>query len=153
MVILDLKFEEGKNEIGDQYKEYCNKNSQRILAYRTLSKGLKLMVKNFSLSLKSGPKVNRDISLSPCMFNWISLSWNSNVSGEIQKIEDLYGLEYLIDRIYNLQNQFLNILNNHYTIRNSLDTHFVVTKLDEIEKILQRARNEISKAALGKVNF
>ena len=90
-------------------------------------------------------------------YNWIGLGGNYNIT---QLIRESCINEYIfeaVERLYNLQNQLMNILNNHYTIRNSLDTHFVVTKIDEIEKTLIDANVEISRKIIeienSKVKF
>eukprot|EP00344_Euplotes_crassus_P000466 CAMPEP_0197013244 /NCGR_PEP_ID=MMETSP1380-20130617/65685_1 /TAXON_ID=5936 /ORGANISM="Euplotes crassus, Strain CT5" /LENGTH=193 /DNA_ID=CAMNT_0042437361 /DNA_START=147 /DNA_END=725 /DNA_ORIENTATION=- len=84
----------------------------------------------------------RDYHANPITFNWICTGGNATTLADL---EASHSLEPVLSKLYGLQNQLINILHNHYTIRNSLDTHFVVTKLDEIEEILIEARLQISR--------
>ncbi|CAI2383785.1 unnamed protein product [Moneuplotes crassus] len=146
LVMLTIREEENKteNSIDLKYSQYLHEDAQRILSTRTLIKKLKLPIKNFNLSLKSTSHIKRSDCVSPTTFNWMLLAGNVSAHEDLKAIHGSFAIEYLIDKFYNLQNQLFNILHNHYTIRNSLDTHFVVTKLDEIEKILVEARLELS---------
>ena len=72
--------------------------------------------------------------------NWISLSDQGNIKHLIALIGPNKLILENLKTLYSVQRQLFNILNNHFSIRNSLDTQFVVGKLNEIHKILSDTR-------------
>ena len=144
-------------EVDCLWTSYTSKKASKMLAHKRLVKSLRLKIKNYLLILKTKNSYSKNRNLTVNEYNWIGLGGNYYIT---QLIRESCINEYIfeaIERLYNLQNQLMNILNNHYTIRNSLDTHFVVTKIDEIEKTLIDANVEISRKIIeienSKVKF
>ena len=140
MLIIKSEAENPQKEVESGWQEYQEDTARKILAHRKLTRSLRLKVKNYLLNKKTQEGNIIENGLNMIEHNWMSLSdhiiKNLNISGDIFEV---------VKNIYSLQNQFFNIFNNHYTIRNSLDTHFVATKMDLIESTLIEAKLELSK--------
>ena len=142
--------------VADKVDSYCSNKAMKMVAHRTLLKLLPQKVKNYKLK-KNTENISSTINLSMDCFNWVCLKSDENIN-QIMKIvcKDSKLLTY-VESIYEIQNQLMNILNNHYSIRNSLDTHFVVGKLNETNAFLNYIRNyltsSIAEAINGKVIY
>jgi hypothetical protein len=145
MFIIKPKSDDPKASVLKRWTDYCCTKSQRIIAHSRLTRLLRLKIKNFSLKLKTNNYGSQVKDLSMQEYNWVSLSDHGDIRELIYQMGCNDELKSHIGKMYMLQRQLFNILNNHYSIRNSLDTHFVVGRLDEINRILLDARLRLTK--------
>lgn len=139
MLLIKAKSEDPDKAVCEKHSEYFSSKAARILSHTTLVKSLRLSLKNFSLEIKSNRvRNNRELGMNG--YTWITMSDHGNVSQLVTECCNFVPLFPIIEKLYTLKLKLLNIFFNHYTIRNSLDTHFVAAKLNLIEDNLQEAR-------------
>jgi hypothetical protein len=131
--------------IEQKWSDYNCEKAKRIIAYCKLRKLLRLKVKNFLLKLKTEKMVNVVTDLAMEHYNWISLDDDGDIRQIINAVSQEQVTFELIDELYKNQRILMNILSNHYSIRNSLDTHFVVNKLNEVNRVLNETRKTFTK--------
>jgi len=151
LVMFNVKSLEGSSpetDVQEKWNQYLNGKIGKMLAYKRLVKLLKAQIQKKEVYSKL-----KNLSLKPHLrideYNWICLSEQGNFQELIKQAKINEELLEVVEGLIDLQNQFLNILNNHYTIRHSLDTHFVTSKLNKIEKILKEAREQVSEQILN----
>mmetsp|Transcript_670 Transcript_670/g.563 ORF Transcript_670/g.563 Transcript_670/m.563 type:complete len:352 (+) Transcript_670:2-1057(+) len=130
------------NALAEKYEE---EELAKVLAHLRLTRLLKLKVKNFTLKRRSKVALAQARDLGVNEYSWISLLEYGNIVELKEQSLAHDDIFETIEELYDLQNQLFNIFSNHYTIRHSFDTHFVTSKLNQIEQIVKDARKEISK--------
>lgn len=118
-------------------KYYANKNSMMIKQKQILRK-MHQPFMNYILKIKTekGLSLSRN-QLKVFEHNWVSVNQTYNTHYALKLYHSNPSNAVYIEELYRTQNKLINIFNNHYSIRNSLDTHFIVNKLNEINKFLQ----------------
>uniref|UniRef100_A0A7S3NYP2 Uncharacterized protein n=1 Tax=Euplotes crassus TaxID=5936 RepID=A0A7S3NYP2_EUPCR len=125
------------------YREYYCSKASMILSHRTLVHSLRLKIKNCILQINSAKHISRR-PLKMNEFVWISMSDHGDtrkIATECYRNADFYPA---VEKLYTLKLELFNIFFNHYTIRNSLDTHFIAAKLNFIEDTLGEVRLTLS---------
>ena len=120
----------------NQLDKYYEEKGMKMIKQKIILKKMHQPLMNFSLKCKNKDTFRPKI-LSVQEYNWVSVNqvYNSSYALKLlfsnpQNVENL-------KTIYQTQNKLINIFFNHFSIRNSLDTHFVVVKLNEINDFLQ----------------
>ena len=155
LVLLFIKpvSEDSEQSVQDQFDKYYQGKVMKMIKQKIIMKRMHQPLMNFALKCKSKDKLWLK-NLSVHEYNWISVNqiYNSRYALKLlfsnsKNVENL-------KTIYQVQNQLINVFFNHFSIRNSLDTHFVVVKLNEINSFLQNCfydENEEEKVSLLKI--
>lgn len=144
MLFIKCHSENPQEVVKSKWEKYQNDKINKMLSHKILTKSLRLKIKNSLLTMKNNLSYKQMKSLSMNEHSWVCLSDHGNIQSLIKEASHSKDLFPVIDRLFSLQSQLFNILNNHYTIRNSLDTHFVSAKLNYIEEVLLEARINLS---------
>ena len=145
MLLIKPQSEDPKTAIDKCWQDQVNQKAVRILAHQKLRKLLRLGIKNYLLNLKSEKSKNYITSFKMEHYNWVSLFDKDDSQVAIKALYKNAETTKYLDILYSVQRQLFNILNNHYSIRNSLDTHFIMGRLNEVNQVLNKTRESLNK--------
>ncbi|CAI2362242.1 unnamed protein product [Moneuplotes crassus] len=147
LVILSIvpSSENPQESVDLKWEEYTFQTASSLLAFRTLQKSLKLKVKNYLLKLKTEKAKFGQNNINMNEHNWISLNDFGPLDHLIHQCSTSKILRNAIEEATSVQNKLYNIFLNHYTIQTSSDTHFIASKLSQIEEEMLNARIDLAK--------
>ena len=142
-LFIKQKSKDQKKAVLESVNNYKSTKAMRMVAHCTLLRLLSQKVKNYKLK-KNTENTSIPANLSMNGFNWICLKSEENMNQVIKIASKDPKMLMYVDKIYEIQLQLMNIMNNHFSIRNSLDTHFVVARINETSEYLNYIRNYLS---------
>ena len=140
MLFIKPESEDPATQLEAKWSSYQSNKALKMLAHAKLTRKLRTKVKNYLLRIKTDKEREVTKELSMNEYNWLSLNDAGDTKLMIQAFSGDKQTRKVIEDLYKIQRQLMNILTNHYSIRNSLDTHFVVDKLDDVNQVLNDTR-------------
>ena len=120
-LFIKQKSKDQKKAVLESVNNYKSTKAMRMVAHCTLLRLLSQKVKNYKLK-KNTENISIPVNLSMNGFNWICLKSEENINQVIRIASKDPKMLMYVDKIYEIQLQLINIMNNHFSIRNSLDT-------------------------------